>query len=97
MGGGARGEHMVKFQIEQVDLTDEAGQVISAGKVVRFHTVEANTPDDALASFLEADSAVIVGDVLKLPGFQAIATARRANRVYTLQLHPATDRIPIRS
>jgi len=57
-----------------------------------FHLMEAQTVDEALYAFVQRDGAEIVGEVLKLPGFQAVATARRRNSVYTLQLIPASDR-----
>jgi len=81
----------VRFRIEQIFLTDEFGKVINGG-VPQFHLIESGSVDDALRLFVSRDEAEIVGDVLKLPGFQAIATARRSNHVYTLQVSPVSDR-----
>jgi hypothetical protein len=82
----------LKFRVEQIFLTDEAGKVTPVGQNRVFHLLEADNVDDALFAFVKKDGAEIVGDVMKLPGFQAIATARRNNWVYTLQLLPVSDR-----
>lgn len=86
-------ESKMRFRLEQVYLTRNDGSVIPAGSSVAFHVIEATTVEEALTSFIVRDGAELIGDPLKLPGFQAIATARRDATVYTLQLHPATDNI----
>ena len=88
-----QGKQRVKFRVEQIFLTDETGKVTPVGQVRVYHLLEAETVDEALFAFVKKDGAEIVGDVLKLPGFQAIATARRQNHVYTLQLLPVSDRL----
>jgi hypothetical protein len=82
----------VKFRVEQIFLTDEAGKVTPVAQTRVFHVLEAESVDAALYAFVSKDGAEIVGDVLKLPGFQAIATARRQSHVYTLQVLPVSDK-----
>jgi hypothetical protein len=82
----------VKFRVEQIYLTDESGKVTAIAQPRLFHLLEAQTVDEALYAFVNSDGAEIVGEVLRLPGLQAVATARRRNSVYTLQLVPASDR-----
>lgn len=82
----------MKFRVEQIYLTDESGKVTAVPQTRIFHVLEADSVDEALYAFVKRDGAEIVGDVLKLPGFQAVATARRANFVYTLQLLLVSDR-----
>jgi len=84
----------MRFRLEQIFLTDGDGQVIPAGTSVDFHVVEAVSVEQALQSFVKSDGAAVMGDILKLPGLQAVATARRENSVYTLQVVPASDIIP---
>ncbi len=86
----------MKFRVEQIFLTDQEGRVVEAGKEIDFHIVDADDPRGAILQFLAQDEADLMGEVLKFPGMQAVATARRGNLVYTLQLIPATDRIQIR-
>ena len=92
VGSIKQGGAILKFRVEQIFLTDEEGKVTPVGQNRVFHLLEANNVDDALYAFVEKDGAEIVGEVMKLPGFQAIATARRKNWVYTLQLLPVSDR-----
>ena len=86
----------MKFRLEQIYLTDSEGHVIPAGSNVAFHVLEAVSVEQALEGFVLRDGAEVMGDVLKLPGLQAIATARRMNSVYTLQILPASDNIRLR-
>ena len=88
--GGITGT--LKFRVEQVFLTDETGKVLSVPQTRQYHVLEAETVDEALFAFVRTDGAEIVGDVLKLPGLQAVATARRRQHVYTLQINPASER-----
>jgi hypothetical protein len=80
----------VRFRIEQIFLTDDSGKVVGAVPP-QFHLIDATSVDDALMIFIRNDRAELVGDILKLPGFQAIATARQNSRVYTLQVSPVSD------
>jgi hypothetical protein len=84
----------MRFRVEQIYLTDEEGRIISRpGIHPMHHMVEGGTVDEVLDTFVSTDGAEIVGDVLKFPGFQAIATVKRQQVVYTLQIVPATDRL----
>jgi hypothetical protein len=84
---------MIRFTIEERHLTDGAGRPVNAPDAVAFHTFEAETVDDAVRLFVSADSAELIGNVLKFPGFQAVATVRKASGVYTLQFTPASQQI----
>lgn len=79
----------MRFTVEQVFLTDGNGE--PAAYPPDYHVVEAESVDDALAHFLDTQSASLVGAVRKYPGFQAVATARSAERVFTLNLLPGSD------
>lgn len=84
----------MRFRIEQIYLTDDKGRVIPRpGTDPMHHFVEAETVEELLDTFVGRDQAEIVGDVLRFPGFQAIATVKKQQVVYTLQVIPATDRI----
>ena len=46
--------------------------------------------------FIRKDQGEIIGNVLKFPGFQAVATVRKTSGVYTLQITPASQQhIPL--
>jgi len=82
----------MRFRIEQTFLTNEEGAIVpSMAHEVRFHIREAATVEEALESFVHADHGQIVGNVIRFPGFQLIATARRDKSVYTLHVDPVTD------
>lgn len=81
----------MRFRIEQVFLTDDNGQVVSTDNHHKFHVAEAASVEQVLDNFITDDGAEIVGSVLRLPGLQAIATVRRQQSVYTLQVNPASD------
>ena len=84
----------MRFRVEQVYLTDEEGQIVPrAGTNPLFHLLDAETVDELLSAFVQRDQAEVVGDVLKFPGFQAVATVKRHQAVYTLQIVPVTDRV----
>jgi hypothetical protein len=84
----------MRFRVEQIYLTDEEGKIISRpGVHPMHHLLEAANVDSLLSEFVASDGAQIVGEVLKFPGFQAIATVKRDHVVYTLQVLPATDRL----
>ena len=78
----------MRFTLEQIFLTDARGQH-SAGEP-RYHIVEADEVDSALAAFLHASSATLV-TVQKYPGLQAVATARAGEAVFIVNLLPGSD------
>lgn len=84
---------MMRFTIEERHLTDGAGRPVTAPGAVAFHTFEAETVDDAVRLYVSGDSAELIGNVLKFPGFQAVATVRKASGVYTLQFTPASHEV----
>lgn len=85
----------MRFRLEQIYLTDSQGQPIVTGRPVTFfHTLEATSVEEAVENFVRSDAAVLIGPVQRFPGFQGVATVRRQNEVYTLQLGPASDRLP---
>ena len=83
----------MRFTIEERHLTDTNGRPVasSAPDSVEFHTCDAETIDDAVRLFVKKDAAEIIGNVLKFPGFQAVATVRKSSGVYTLQFTPASQ------
>jgi hypothetical protein len=88
---------MMRFTIEERHLTDTAGRPITASSpdAVSFHNVDAENVDDAVRFYIRDDHAEIIGTVLKFPGFQAVATIRKATGVYTLQFTPASQQFKI--
>lgn len=82
---------MIRFTIEERHLTDVEGRPVTAGDTVAFHTFDAETVDDAVRLYVRDDKAELIGNVLKFPGFQAVATIRKASGVYTLQFTPASQ------
>ena len=81
----------MRFTIEQRHLTDVAGKPISHdGREVSFHLLEAESADDAVRLYIRDAGAEVIGEVIKFPGFQAVATMRGADGVYTLQVSPAS-------
>ncbi len=87
----------IRFTIEERHLTDPEGRPIAdtAPDVVAFHTFDAETVDDAVRLFVKRDHGEIIGSVLKFPGFQAVATIRKASGVYTLQFTPSSQQYKI--
>lgn len=88
---------MMRFTVEERHLTDTDGRPISAGdpESVSFQTVDADTIDDAVTSYIHRDAAELIGTVLRFPGFQAVATVRKASGVYTVQFTPASQAFAI--
>lgn len=86
---------MMRFTVEERHLTDQDGRPIVAGDAVAFHTCDAETVDEAVGLYVKRDAAEIIGNVLKFPGFQAVATIRKAGGVYTLQFTPSSQRFTI--
>lgn len=82
---------MIRFTIEERHLTDGEGRPVTSPEAVAFHTIEAETVDDAVRLYIGNDGTQLIGDVLKFPGLQAMATIRKASGVYTLQLTPASQ------
>lgn len=83
----------MKFTIEERHLTDGSGRPIVSGDSVAFHTFDAESVDEAVGLFVRKDNAEIIGNVLKFPGFQAVATVRKDSGVYTLQFTPSSQQI----
>ena len=81
----------MRFTIEQRLLTDMSGKPLAGASAAAFHTLEAGDPDDAVRLFARHHGAEILGDVLKFPGFQAVATLRNSAGVYTIQVTPASQ------
>ena len=82
---------MIRFTIEERHLTDEGGRPVTAVDAVAFHSFDAETVDEAVRLYIRRDDAELIGSVLKFPGFQAVATVRKASGVYTLQFTPASQ------
>jgi hypothetical protein len=83
----------MRFTIEQRHLTDTAGKPVAGDRALSFHACEANDADDAVRLFVGDHSAEVIGNVLRFPGFQAIATMRSAEGVFTLQVAPASQQM----
>ena len=82
----------MRFTIEERHLTEADGRPVAGTNEVEFHLFDAETIDDAVRLFIKKDQGEIIGNVLKFPGFQAVATVRKASGVYTLQFTPASQR-----
>jgi hypothetical protein len=82
---------MIKFTVEERHLTDMDGRPVIARDSVAFHTFEAESVDDAVHSYVRRDDGELIGNVLKFPGFQAVATVRKPTGVYTLQFTPSSQ------
>jgi hypothetical protein len=87
----------VRFTIEQRHLTDMTGKPITGEPFdVSFHTCEAESADEAVRLFIKTDNGELLGDIVRFPGFQAVATVRKTGGVYTLQVGPTSQsRVPI--
>ncbi len=83
----------MRFTIEQRHLTDVAGKPVADDRALTFHTCEATDADDAVRLFARDHSAEVIGNVLRFPGFQAIATMRSTDGVFTLQVAPASQQM----
>ncbi|MEO8033457.1 MAG: hypothetical protein ABI837_03425 [Acidobacteriota bacterium] len=80
----------MRFTIEQRHLTDVAGKPIQTSTLT-FHVREAETVEDAVHLFITDADAEVIGNVLKFPGFQAMATVRDSSGVSTLQIAPTSE------
>jgi hypothetical protein len=82
----------IRFNIEQRHLTDPNGKpVANESTAVSFHSCEAETADEAVQLFVKRDDGELIGNILKFPGFQAVATVRKKGGVYTLQVSPSSQ------
>jgi hypothetical protein len=92
------GRVIIRFTIEQRHLTDSAGKPVpeTAPDVVVFANVDAESVDDAVRLYVKDEHAEVIGDILRFPGFQAVATVRSERGVYTLQITPASGRLTLR-
>jgi hypothetical protein len=84
----------MRFTVEERHLTDTGGRPVAAPGTVEFHICDADTLDDAVRLYIRKDNGELIGDVLKFPGMQAVATVRKASGVYTLQFTPASQHTP---
>jgi hypothetical protein len=82
----------MRFTIEERHLTEADGRPVGSPQAVEFHVFDAETVEDAVRLFIKKDDGEIIGNVLKFPGFQAVATVRKTTGVYTLQFTPASQR-----
>jgi hypothetical protein len=85
----------IRFTIEERHLTEADGRPVAGADNVEFVTVDAENVDDAVRLYIKKDEAELIGTVLKFPGFQAVATIRKASGVYTLQFTPASQQLKI--
>ncbi len=81
---------VMKFTIEQRHLTDTQGKPVPR-EAVSFHSCDAESADEAVRLFILKDEGEVLGDILKFPGFQAVATVRKTSGVYTLQVSPSSQ------
>ena len=89
--GRERSPLMIRFTVEERHLTDMDGRPVTGPDDLAFHTFEAENVDDAVGLYITDGGAELIGDVLKFPGFQAVATIRKATGVYTAQFTPASQ------
>ena len=86
----------MRFTIEQRHLTDAAGKPVLTTSSVSFHTVEAESADEAVRLLVKQRDAEVMGDIMKFPGFHAVATIKSSGGVFTLQVGPTSQsRIPV--
>ena len=83
----------MRFTIEQRHLTDHAGKPMSGPSAVTYHACDAESVDEAMSLFIGQHEAQVIGEVVRFPGFQAVATVRDGSGVYTLQFSPASGRL----
>ena len=86
----------MRFTIEQRHLTDGAGKPVPPTFAVTFHSCEADSADAAVREFVSDHGAEVIGEILRFPGFQAVATMRDASGVFTLQVAPASQQLSVR-
>ena len=89
--------HDVRFTIEQRLLTDAKGKLTTGPGSIVFHTVEAESADEAVRLLIKRDDAQLMGEIQKFPGFHAVATIKSTGGVFTLQVAPSSQtRIPVK-
>ncbi|PYQ29115.1 MAG: hypothetical protein DMF56_12615 [Acidobacteria bacterium] len=87
----------MRFTVEERHLTDTGGRPIATPLAVQFHQCAGENLDEAVRLFVRDTEGELIGDVLKFPGLQAVATVRKASGVYTLQFTPSSERnVPLR-
>ena len=85
----------MRFTIEQRHLTDPTGKPVTDASSVAFHTLEADSAEQAVRLLIKRDNAELMGDIKKFPGFHAVATIRTIGGVFTLQVTPTSQsRVP---
>ena len=86
----------MRFTIEQRHLTDSAGKPVgNAPEEVSFQVFDAESAEDAVRLLIKRDNGELVGDIMRFPGFHAMATIRTNLGVYTLQVGPSSQsRLP---
>ena len=86
----------MRFTIEQRLLKDAKGKPSTGPSSIVFHTVEADSADEAVRLLIKRDNAQLMGDIQKFPGFHAVATIKSPGGVFTLQVAPTSQsRIPV--
>lgn len=85
----------MRFTIERRHLTDVSGKPVTAGRAVAFYHADALSADEAVRTFVREQQAEIMGTVLQFPGFQAVATMRSADGVFTLQVGPTSQQLTV--
>jgi hypothetical protein len=85
----------MRFTVEERHLTEADGRPVVGTNEVEFKSVDAETIDEAVRLYVRKDDGELIGNVLKFPGFQAVATVRKAGGVYTLQFTPASQQMKL--
>ena len=86
----------MRFTIEQRHLTDSSGKPVLSTSAVSFHVVDAESADEAVRLLIKKDQAELMGDIMKFPGFHAVATIKTSGGVFTLQVGPTSQsRVPL--
>ncbi len=81
----------VRFTIEQRHLTDASGKPVADASSVAFHTFDADSADEAVRLLIKRESGELMGDIMKFPGFHAVATIKTSVGVFTLQVAPTSQ------
>ena len=82
----------MRFTIEQRHLTDSSGKpVTGTTSAVSFQLFDADSAEEAVRLLIKRDKAELVGEIMKFPGFHAVATIRTTGGVYTLQVAPTSQ------
>jgi hypothetical protein len=85
---------MMRFTIEQRPLTDTSGRPAPHDpEAALFHHCEAESAESAVRQFVVENGSDIIGDIVKFPGLQAVATIRSPTGVYTLQVTPSSQNL----